>query len=79
MGLGEAGRRPELEKREKTEREIKTTLDNEKLQTQSIGSKLSIYCEQTLERAAKQRGAETFFPPPLAHVSPFACYFLRDF
>ena len=79
MGLGEARGRPEPEKREKTEREIKTTLDKEKLQTQSIGSKLSIYCEQTLERAAKPRGAETFFPPPLAHVSPFACYFLRDF
>ena len=61
MGLGEAGVRPEPEKREKTEREIKTTLDNEKLQTQSIRSKLSIYCEQTLERAAKPRGAETFF------------------
>ena len=43
--LGEAGGRPEPEKREKTEREIKTTLDNEKLQTESIGSKLSIYCE----------------------------------
>ena len=54
MGLGSApygflvrgsGGRPEPEKRETTEREIKTTLDNEKLQTQSIGSKLSIYCE----------------------------------
>ena len=68
---GEAGGRPEPEKREKTERETKTTLDNEKLHTQSIGSKLSIYCEQTLERAAKPRGAETFFHRP-SHTGLFS-------
>ena len=67
MGLGEAGGRPEPEKREKTERQIKTTLDNEKLKSQSIGSKLSIYCEQLQSRVGRD-----FFPPPLTHTSPFA-------
>ena len=57
MGLGEAGGRPEPEKREKTERQIKTTLDNEKLKSQSIGSKLSIYCEQLQSRVGRD-----FFP-----------------
>ena len=67
MGLGEAEGRPEPEKREKTERQIKTTLDNEKLKSQSIGSKLSIYCEQLQSRVGRD-----FFPPPLTHTSPFA-------
>ena len=71
---GKAGTR----EKGKDRKEIKTTLDNEKLHTQSIRSKLSIYCDQTLERAANPRGAEAF-SPPLAHASSFACYFLRDF